>query len=84
MHLEFSVHSPNGGMKEVSRIRERVVRAEQLGFEGVYLGSSQLSTRSLFQVLACCAVATSRIRLGTAVTTWSTRSPRCWPARPRP
>ena len=68
MHLEFSVHSPNGGMKEVSRIRERVVRAEQLGFEGVYLGSSQLSTRSLFQVLACCAVATSRIKLGTAVT----------------
>ena len=53
MHLEFSVHSPNGGMKEVSRIRERVVRAEQLGFEGVYLGSSQLSTPEPFQVLAC-------------------------------
>ena len=68
MHLEFSVHSPNGGMKEVSRIRERVVRAEQLGFEGVYLGSSQLSTPEPFQVLACCAVATSRIKLGTAVT----------------
>ena len=66
--MEFSVHSPNGGMKEVSRIRERVVRAEQLGFEGVYLGSSQLSTPEPFQVLACCAVATSRIKLGTAVT----------------
>ena len=68
MLMQFSVHSPNGGMKEVSRIRERVVRAEQLGFEGVYLGSSQLSTPEPFQVLACCAVATSRIKLGTAVT----------------
>ena len=32
MLMQFSLHSPNGGMKEVSRIRERVVRAEQLGF----------------------------------------------------
>ena len=68
MQMQFSVHSPNGGLKEVSRIRERVVRAEQLGFEGAYLGSSQLSTPEPFQVLACCAVATSRIMLGTAVT----------------
>ena len=34
----------------------------------MYLGSSQLSTPEPFQVLACCAVATSRIKLGTAVT----------------
>ena len=68
MQMQFSVHSPNGGLKEVSRIRERVVRAEQLGFEGAYLGSGQLSTPEPFQVLACCAVAMSRIKLGTAVT----------------
>ena len=28
MQIRFSVHSPNGGVKEVARIRERVVQAE--------------------------------------------------------
>ena len=35
MQIRFSVHSPNGGVKEVARIRERVVQAEQHGFEAV-------------------------------------------------
>ena len=68
MRLQFSLHSPNGGLKEAARIRERVVRAEQLGFEGVYLGCSQLSTPEPFQILAVCAVSTNRLKLGTAVT----------------
>lgn len=68
MRMQFSLHSPNGGLKEAARIRDRVVRAEQFGFEGVYLGCSQLSTPEPFQILACCAVATSRLKLGTAVT----------------
>ena len=66
--MHFSLHSPNGGLKEAARIRDRVVRAEQLGFECIYLGCSQLSTPEPFQILACCAVATSRLKLGTAVT----------------
>ncbi len=68
MRMQFSLHSPNGGVKEVARIRERVVHAEELGFEGVYLGCSQLSTLDPFQVLATCAVATTRLKLGTGVT----------------
>ena len=68
MQIQFSVHSPNGGVKETARIRERVVRAEQLGFEGVFLGCSQLSTLEPFQVLATCAMATTRLKLGTGVT----------------
>ena len=68
MPMQFSLHSPNGGLKEAARIRDRVVRAEQLGFEGIYLGCSQLSTPEPFQILAVCAVATNRLKLGTAVT----------------
>ncbi len=68
MRMQFSLHSPNGGLKEVARIRDRIVQAEQYGFEGVFLGSSQLSTPEPFQVLACSAMVTSRLKLGTAVT----------------
>lgn len=68
MRIQFSIHSPNGGVNEVARIRERVLRVEQLGFEGVFLGCSQLSTLEPFQVLATCAVATTRLKLGIAVT----------------
>ncbi len=75
MRMQFSLHSPNGGVKEVARIRERVVQAERFGFEGVFLGSSQLSTPDPFQVLACCAMATSRLKLGTAVSSMVYQDP---------
>lgn len=67
MEMRFSLHSINGGLKEAAPIRERAVRAEQLGFEGVFLGASQLSTLEPFQVLATCAMKTERLKLGIAV-----------------
>ena len=64
MAMRFNLHSINGGLKEAAPIRERAVRAEQLGFEGVFLGASQLSTLDPFQVLATCAIKTEKLRLG--------------------
>lgn len=66
--MRFSLHSINGGLKEVAPIQQRAVRAAELGFEGVFLGASQLSTLEPFQVLATCALKTERLKLGIAVT----------------
>jgi len=68
MAIGFNLHSINGGLKEVGPIQERAVRAEELGFEGVFLGASQLNTLDPFQVLATCALKTQRLQLGMAVT----------------
>lgn len=68
MKMRFSLHSINGGLKEAVPIQQRAVRAEELGFEGVFLGASQLSTLEPFQVLATCAMKTRRLKLGIAVT----------------
>ena len=46
MGMRFSLHSINGGLKEVAPIQQRALRAEELGFEGVFVGASQLSTLS--------------------------------------
>ena len=43
MAIGFNLHSINGGLKEATPIQERAVRAEKLGFEGVFLGA--ISTR---------------------------------------
>ena len=68
MRMRFSLHSPNGGLKEVARIRDRIVqRRAATGSKASFWDASQLSTPEPFQVLACSAVATSRLKLGTAV-----------------
>ena len=67
MAIRFNLHSINGGLKEAAAIQQRAVRAEELGFEGVFLGASQLSTLEPFQVLATCAMKTERLNLGIAV-----------------
>lgn len=68
MAMRFYIHSINGGVKQIAEIHERAQRAEGLGFEGVFLGSSQLGTLDPFQVLATCAMKTKKLRLGIAVT----------------
>lgn len=67
MSMQFYLHSINGGVKDVARIRERAVRAEELGFEGVFVGTNQLSTPEPFSVLTMCALSTQRLKLGVAV-----------------
>ncbi|MFC9837742.1 LLM class flavin-dependent oxidoreductase [Rhodococcus sp. NPDC127530] len=49
--------------------------AEQLGFDQVWIPDSQLLWRDPFAVLTACAIATSSIQLGTAVTNVVTRHP---------
>ena len=75
MPVRFSLHSVHGGVKSMEEIFQRVQRAEKLGFEGIYLGESQLNSLDSFQVLAACAVKTERVLLGIAVTNMVYRDP---------
>jgi 5,10-methylenetetrahydromethanopterin reductase len=54
---------------------QRAIKAEQLGFEALFLADSQMNNLDPFQVLALCASKTSSIRLGTAVTNTVFRDP---------
>jgi 5,10-methylenetetrahydromethanopterin reductase len=75
MPMRFNLHSIHGGVKNSEEVFRRAERAEQLGFEGIFTGESQLSTLDSFQVLAACAVKTERVRLGIAVTNMVYRDP---------
>jgi 5,10-methylenetetrahydromethanopterin reductase len=50
-------------------------RAEECGFETVYIGDSQMIWNDVWVALAACATATERVRLGTGVTNTVTRHP---------
>ncbi|MET7999404.1 LLM class flavin-dependent oxidoreductase [Nonomuraea glycinis] len=52
-----------------------VRRAEELGFDDVWMPDSQLLWREVFSVLTAVALGTERIGLGTAVTNLTTRHP---------
>ena len=54
-------------------IAQAITRAEQLGWDTVWIPDSQLLWRDPFVVLAVAATHTSRIRLGIAVTNFRTR-----------
>lgn len=49
--------------------------AEEKGFDTVYVGDSQMIWNDVWVSLACCAVATSRVRLAPGVTNVVTRHP---------
>src|SRR5918993_5701744 len=68
MSLQFSLHSLHGGVKNIDEIHRRAKRAEELGYDGIFLGESHLSSIDSFQTLASCAMLTQRILLGIAVT----------------
>lgn len=75
MTMKFSLHSVHGGIKNIDEIHQRATRAEELGYDGIFLGESHLSSIDSFQTLASCAMLTRRILLGIAVTNMVFRHP---------
>ena len=75
MSLKFSLHSVHGGVKNIDEIHKRARRAEELGYDGIFLGESHLSSIDSFQTLASCAMITKRLLLGIAVTNMVFRHP---------
>ncbi|MFQ5850021.1 MAG: LLM class flavin-dependent oxidoreductase [Candidatus Binatia bacterium] len=62
-------------MRTIAQGIQRAQRAEELGYEGIFLADSQMGCLDPFQVLAMFAGKTKRIRLGTAVTNMVYRDP---------
>ena len=73
--MKFSLHSVHGGLKNIDEIHRRARRAEELGYDGIFLGESHLSSIDSFQTLASCAMITQRLLLGIAVTNMVFRHP---------
>ena len=73
--MRFSLHSLHGGVKNIDEIHRRAKRAEELGYDGIFLGESHLSSIDSFQTLASCAMITNRVLLGIAVTNMVFRHP---------
>jgi 5,10-methylenetetrahydromethanopterin reductase len=73
--MKFSLHSVHGGVKNIDEIHRRARRAEELGYDGIFLGESHLSSIDSFQTLASCAMITERLLLGIAVTNIVFRHP---------
>lgn len=73
--MRFSLHSVHGGVKTIDEIHARARRAEELGYDGIFLGESHLSSIDSFQTLASCAMLTQRVLLGIAVTNMVFRHP---------
>jgi len=70
--MNFCLH---GSARTVREAVERAVRAEQLGFEAIFFADSQMNNVDPYQALAMCAVKTTKIRFGTAVTNMVYRDP---------
>jgi 5,10-methylenetetrahydromethanopterin reductase len=73
--MKFSLHSLHGGVKNIDEIHKRAKHAEELGYDGIFLGESHLSSIDSFQTLASCAMITNRVLLGIAVTNMVFRHP---------
>jgi 5,10-methylenetetrahydromethanopterin reductase len=61
--------------RPADEVAEAARRAEELGFDDVWVPDSQTLWRDAYAVLACVALRTTRVRLGTAVTNLVTRHP---------
>jgi 5,10-methylenetetrahydromethanopterin reductase len=73
--MRFSLHSVHGGVKDIDEIHRRARRVEELGYDGIFLGESHLSSIDSFQTLASCSLLTKRVLLGIAVTNMVFRHP---------
>ena len=70
--MKFCLH---GSARTVQEAVERAKRADQLGFEAIFFADSQMNNVDPYQVMAMCAVNTTKIRFGTAVTNMVYRDP---------
>ncbi len=70
--MKFCLH---GSARTVQEAVARAKRAEDLGFEAIFLADSQMNNVDPFQAMALCAAQTKKIRLGTAVTNIVYRDP---------
>jgi len=70
--MRFAIHSQALSISEIVR---RIRRAEELGYEAVFLADSQMRSLDPFQVLAVAAKETRSILLGTAVANMVYRDP---------
>jgi 5,10-methylenetetrahydromethanopterin reductase len=70
--MNFCLH---GSARTVQEAVERAKRAERLGFEAIFFADSQMNNVDPYQVMAMCAVNTTKIRFGTAVTNMVYRDP---------
>ena len=72
MEMRFILHS---SARNVSELLHRIRRAEELGYEGVFLADSHMRSVEAYQGLAVAAMQTRKILLGTAVTNIVYRDP---------
>jgi 5,10-methylenetetrahydromethanopterin reductase len=72
MAIQFCLH---GSARNIPEALERAKRAEALGFEAIFFADSQMNNVDPYQVMALCAMNTTKIRLGTAVTNMVYRDP---------
>ena len=81
MSVQFYLRIPP--CAPADQIAAFVRECEDAGFAGVGILDSPLLLRELFVTMTAAALATSRIRLATAVTNPATRQPRSWPLPPK-
>ena len=72
MAINFCLH---GSARTIREAVTRAKKAEDLGFEAIFFADSHMNNVDCYQVMAMCAVATKKIRLGTAVTNMVYRDP---------
>src|SRR5918993_5026948 len=72
MAIGFCLH---GSARTIKEAVTRAEKAEDLGFEALFVADSHMNNVDCYQVMAMCAVATKKIRLGTAVTNMVYRDP---------
>jgi 5,10-methylenetetrahydromethanopterin reductase len=72
MAIQFCLH---GSARSIQEAVDRSKRAEALGFEAIFFADSHMNNVDPYQVMALCAMNTTRIRFGTAVTNMVYRDP---------
>ncbi len=72
MAIRFSLHT---SIRSFSEGGKRIERADQLGYEAIFLADSQMNCIDPFQMMAISSQRTNRIRFGTAVTNMVYRDP---------
>jgi 5,10-methylenetetrahydromethanopterin reductase len=71
--MRFGIGIYTGHGEPLQTIMEQARLAERLGYDSLWLLDSQLVGREVYATMACCALATQRIQIGSGVTQPYTR-----------